>query len=76
MMGKMCNICKKSNCHHWNAKVKCVDSFSRHFIKGNIYNVMYGQLESESGYSVYKYENIEEINNKHISKFEEIKEEK
>lgn len=72
MLGKMCSICRTAECKHWKGKVKCTESHSPYFQKGEVYNIMYGQLETEMGYSSRRYENVLEINEKHISKFEEV----
>jgi len=59
-----------------NCKVRCVDDSGRLHIKGNIYKVVNETLENkDGGFSIAKYDSIEDINNYHVSQFELYEEE-
>ena len=57
---------------NWNGKVRCVSAFGRYLIKGKIYEVHNGFFTTENGEQWGDFNDINELNRKAPSQFEEI----
>ena len=57
---------------NWNGKVRCVSAFGRYLIKGKIYEVHNGFFTTENGEQWGEFNDINELNRKAPSQFEEI----
>lgn len=57
---------------NWNGKVRCVSAFGRYLIKGKIYEVHNGFFTTENGEQWGEFNDINELNRKASSQFEEI----
>ena len=57
---------------NWNGKIRCVSDFGRYLIKGKIYEVYNGFFTTENGEQWGDFNDINELNRKAPSQFEEI----
>ena len=57
---------------NWNGKVRCVSAFGRYLIKGKIYEVHNGFFTTENSEQWGEFNDINELNRKAPSQFEEI----
>ena len=57
---------------NWNGKVRCVSAFGRYLTKGKIYEVHNGFFTTENGEQWGEFNDINELNRKSPSQFEEI----